>query len=83
MGFLEIQWDYNWFKDQKVTYHVRIKVKAVKVFKDSLIRWLLPLRPAETVISGKILSSSIELEDEELGVNDKETDCLQYLFPIS
>lgn len=63
---MEIQWHDNWFKNQRVTYQVRIKVKSVKVLKDSLLRWLLPLRPPGTIISGKIISSDIELKDAEL-----------------
>lgn len=63
---MEIQWHDNWFKNQTVTYQVRVKVNSVKVLKDSLLRRLFPLRPPGTIISGKIISSDIELEDKEL-----------------
>jgi hypothetical protein len=65
-NILEIQWDSNWDKDQKAVYHVQMRVKKIKLYKDNLLRWLLPLkRPGKTIL-GEITRCDIDLKEKEL-----------------
>ncbi len=65
---LEIQWDYNWGKEQRILYHLQIQVAKVRVFKDSFLRWALPIMRPGVVVWGKILSSDIDLQENEIAL---------------
>ncbi len=65
-NILEIQWDSNWAGDQKAVYHAQMRVKKIKIYKESLLRWLLPLkRPGKTVL-GELTHCDIDLKEKEL-----------------
>ncbi|HEY5259165.1 MAG TPA: hypothetical protein VIJ46_00840 [Rhabdochlamydiaceae bacterium] len=65
-NILEIQWDSNWDGDQKVVYHVQMRVKKIKIYKESLLRWLLPLKHPGKTLLGELTRSDIDLKEKEL-----------------
>ncbi len=67
-AILEIQWDSNCFKDQRPVYHVQMRVKKIKTYRNTTVRWLLSLRRSMKTILGTITHCSIELTQQELSL---------------
>lgn len=68
---LEIEWDENWYKDQKVLYHIKFKVEKIKSYGSNLLNLFKlsslysPRREGKKVI-GKIIQSDIEIKEKTL-----------------
>lgn len=65
-SILEVQWDSNWDKSQKIVCSILIQVKKVKVYRDTLFRWLLPIKRPGKIIHGTIIRSDIDLVEKKL-----------------
>jgi hypothetical protein len=68
---LEIEWDHNWYQDQTVAYHIKIKVEKVKSYGNNFLNLLRPFsiyfpKRKGKKVTGTIIQCDLKTKENKL-----------------